>query len=46
VIVVVATIEDEVAGVRARLRELGAGAAQVVAPSKARRLALTAVDDE
>ena len=34
------------AGVRARLGELGVGAAEVVAPSDARRLVLAAVDDE
>jgi ribosomal protein L11 methyltransferase len=46
VIVVVATTEDEVAGVRARLGERGVGAVQVVAPSDVRRLVLAAVDDE
>jgi ribosomal protein L11 methylase PrmA len=46
VIVVVATTEDEVAGVRARLGERGMGAVRVVAPSAARRLVLAAVDDE
>jgi hypothetical protein len=46
VIVVVATTEDEVARVRARLGERGVGAVQVVAPSDARRLVLAAVDDE
>jgi ribosomal protein L11 methylase PrmA len=46
VIVVVATTEDEVAGVRARLGERGVRAVQVVAPSDARRLVLAAVDDE
>ena len=45
-IVVVATTEDDVAGVRARLGERGVGAVQVVAPSDARRLVLAAVDDE
>jgi ribosomal protein L11 methyltransferase len=45
VIVVVAT-RNEVAGVRARLGELGVRAVQVVAPSDARRLVLAAVDDE
>ena len=46
VTVVVATTDDEVAGVRARLGELGLRATQVVAPSEARRLVLAAVDDE
>ncbi len=46
VIVVVATTEDEVAGVRARLDEHGVGATHVVAPSDARRLVLATVDDE
>lgn len=46
VIVVVATTEDEVAGVRARLGERGVGAVQVVAPGNTRRLVLAAVDDE
>jgi ribosomal protein L11 methylase PrmA len=46
VIVVVATTEDEVASVRARLGERGVGAVQIVAPSYARRLVLAAVDDE
>ena len=46
VIVVVATTEDEVAGVQARLGERGVGAVQVVAPSDVRRLVLAAVDDE
>ncbi len=45
VIVVVATCA-EVAGVRARLGELGVHAVRVVAPSDARRLVLAAVDDE
>lgn len=42
----VATTEDEVAAVRARLGEDGVHAVQVVAPSDARRLVLVAVDDE
>jgi ribosomal protein L11 methyltransferase len=46
VIVVVATTEDDVAGARARLGELGVDAVQVVTPSDARRLVLAAVDDE
>jgi ribosomal protein L11 methylase PrmA len=46
VIVVVPTTEDGVAGVRARLGDLGVRAADVVAPSEARRLVLAAVDDE
>jgi ribosomal protein L11 methyltransferase len=46
VIVVIATTEDELAGVRARVSEHGIGAVQVVAPSDARRLVLAAVDDE
>ena len=46
VIVVVATTEDEVAGVRARLGERGADAVQVVAPSDARRVVLAPMDDE
>jgi protein-L-isoaspartate O-methyltransferase len=46
VIVVVATTEVELSGVRARLRERGVGAVQVVAPSDARRLVLATVDDE
>ena len=46
VIVVVATTEEDVAGVRARLGELGVRAVRVVAPSDARRLVLAAVDDE
>jgi ribosomal protein L11 methyltransferase len=46
VIVVVATTEGELPGVRARLGELGVSAAEVVAPSDARRLVLAAVDDE
>ena len=45
VIVVVAT-DEEVAGVRARLDELGVSVVRVVAPSDARRLVLAAVDDE
>ena len=44
-IVVVAT-REEVAGVRARLGELGVRDVQVVAPSDARRLVLAPVDDE
>ena len=46
VIVVIATTEDELADVRARLGERGVGAVQVVAPGDARRLVLAAVDDE
>jgi ribosomal protein L11 methyltransferase len=46
VIVVIAMTEDELTGVRARIREHGVGAVQVVAPSDARRLVLAAVDDE
>jgi ribosomal protein L11 methyltransferase len=46
VIVVVATTEDEVTCVRARLGERGVGAVQIVGPSDARRLVLAAVDDE
>ena len=46
VIVVIATTEDEVASVRARVGERGVGRVQVVAPSDARRLVLVAVDDE
>ncbi len=45
VIVVVAT-REEVAGVRARLGELGVRASRVVAPSDTRRLVLATVDDE
>ena len=45
-IVVVATTEDDVAGVRDRLGERGVGAVQVVAPSDARRLVLAAMGDE
>ena len=46
VIVVIATTEDELAAVRARVRAHEVGAVQVVAPSHARRLVLAAVDDE
>jgi ribosomal protein L11 methyltransferase len=46
VMIVVATTEDDVAGVRARLGELGVHSVRVVAPSDARRLVLAAVDDE
>jgi ribosomal protein L11 methyltransferase len=46
VIVVVATTDDELAGVRSRLGECGVGAVQIVAPSDARRLVLAAVDDD
>jgi ribosomal protein L11 methyltransferase len=46
VIVVVATTEDEVSGVRARLGGRGVVAVQVVAPSDTRRLVLATVDDE
>jgi ribosomal protein L11 methyltransferase len=45
VIVVIATTEDELAGVRARVDERGE-VVQVVAPGDARRLVLVAVDDE
>ena len=45
-IVVVATTDDELAGVRARLGERGVGAVRVVAPSDVRRLVLATVDDE
>ena len=45
-IVVVATTEDELRGVRARLGELGRRAVEVVSPGTTRRLALAAVDDE
>jgi ribosomal protein L11 methyltransferase len=45
VIVVVATTEGELAGVRARLGELGVSAGEVVAPSGARRLVLVPVDE-
>jgi ribosomal protein L11 methyltransferase len=46
VIVVVATTKDGVAGVRARVDELGACAVAVVAPSEARRLVLATIGDE
>jgi ribosomal protein L11 methyltransferase len=46
VIVVIATTEDELAGVRARVSEHGVGAVEVVAPGAARRLVLAPVDDE
>lgn len=46
VVIVVAAREDEVAGVRARLGELGVRLVRVVAPSDARRLVLADVDDE
>jgi ribosomal protein L11 methyltransferase len=46
VTVVVATTEDELAGVRRRLGELGGRVDRVVAPSDARRLVLAAVQDE
>jgi precorrin-6B methylase 2 len=46
VIVVLATTEDGLPEARARLRELGVTAADVVAPSDARRLLLAPVDDE
>jgi ribosomal protein L11 methyltransferase len=46
VIVVVATTEDGVAGVRDRFRERGVDAVRVVAPGAARRLVLGTVDDE
>ena len=45
-IVVIATTEDEVDGVRTRLGELGSHDARVAAPSAARRLVLAEVDDE
>ncbi|HXY94610.1 MAG TPA: hypothetical protein VEP49_19265, partial [Acidimicrobiia bacterium] len=45
-IVVVATTEDEVARVHARLGEGSVGAVRVVAPGGARRLVLAAVDEE
>ena len=44
--IVVATTEARVAGVRARLGELGVGATHVAAPSASRRLVLAAVKDE
>jgi ribosomal protein L11 methyltransferase len=46
VIVVMVTSDDEVSVDRIRLREHGAGAAELVAPSDARKLLLTRVDDE
>jgi ribosomal protein L11 methyltransferase len=46
VIVVVATREEDVAGVLARLGEHGVGGVRVVEPSDARLLVLAAVDDE
>ncbi len=46
VIVVVATTEDELPAVRARVGERGVGAVQVKAAGDARRLVLAAVDDE
>jgi ribosomal protein L11 methyltransferase len=46
VIVVVATTEDELPAVRARVGERGLGAVQVKAAGDARRLVLAAVDDE
>jgi ribosomal protein L11 methyltransferase len=45
-VVVVATGEDEVAGLKARLRELGVHALRVEAPSTARRLVFARVDDD
>ncbi len=45
-VIVVATNEDGVADVQARLGELGARTAEVVAPDSARRLVLATVDDE
>ncbi|MEP7048632.1 MAG: 50S ribosomal protein L11 methyltransferase [Ilumatobacteraceae bacterium] len=45
-IVVVATNETGVVGVRARLAALGAAASEVVAPSEARRLVIATVDDD
>lgn len=44
--IVIATTEDAVAGVRARLASLGGGATQVIAPANGRRLVLASVDDE
>ena len=44
--IVAATSEDEVAGVRARLDALGVGAVDVVAPTAARRLVLATVAHE
>ena len=44
-IVVLATTEDELPGAKARLRELGLTAGEVVAPSEARRLLLASVED-
>jgi ribosomal protein L11 methyltransferase len=46
VIVVVATTEDEVADVHARLGELGVRSVEIVAPGAGRRLALATVADE
>ena len=45
-VVVVATTEDDVAGVQARLGERGVGEVRIVAPGDARRLVLATVDDE
>ena len=45
-VIVVATTEDEVAGVQARLHRSGAGPVRVVAPGDTRRLVLAAVGDE
>lgn len=44
--IVVATTEDEVAGVCDRLRALGVRSTDIVAPSDTRRVVLAAVDDE
>ena len=41
-----ATTEDELNGVRDRLRELGVRSMDVVAPGDNRRVVLAAVDDE
>jgi ribosomal protein L11 methyltransferase len=45
-VIVVVAARAEIAGVRARLGELGVRTVRVVAPSDARRLVLAAVDDE
>jgi len=46
VIVVLATTEDELPAARERLRELGVTGAEVVAPSDARLLLLSPIEDE
>jgi ribosomal protein L11 methylase PrmA len=46
VILVLATVEDELPAARSRLRELGMTTADVVAPGGLRRLLLARVDDE